>query len=566
MKPHALHFGSAAPRNSSKCLDRWERRRYAAIPVAIRIALTLHSMSASNRAISRLPLSIFTDLITPPPSPLLLHNADANDGNTTGTCSSNTEQQQQEQQPASPTDCTTDPSNLSPEELRRQISIKLRDFHQRQGQPSTIYGATSKPREGITTVGRLLLLSPSALLRAVDPLLTNIECRRMIDRISRVCSPRPRSALELLQSQQPQQHRQEPHEQESQEHDAKQQEQPFIHISSGMENLDQCLRGGFRVGSITEVVGRAGVGKSQLVTQLCIMAARQGRGSVYIDTERKVSLRRMKEMAQERRAAQLGGDRLGGSSNSMSYAGDQFSYHHHHHQQQQRNSATVIGEITGTQSFSSDGGDGMYKDALEVLENVTVHAPGSTKELMELIHTLEEEILIRNDEAMTSNSDGTGTATTTSTVPPKYPVGLLVLDSIAAPTRRDFGAESAIARVNAIFQIAQTLKRIADELQVAVVVVNQVGNLDEYGQGNAALGVSWHHCVSTRLQLDHELDPHRIVRSGDGHDETVGHVRIARVVKSNVAPPRKISFEVNAMGVCALGDNTDKIIFRPTSI
>ena len=506
-------------------------------------------MSASNRAISRLPLSIFTDLRTPPPSPL--HDANANDGNTGNN---NTGQQQ-----SSPTDCAADPSNLSPEELRRQISTKLRDFHQRQGQPSTIYGATSKPREGITTVGHLLLLSPSALLRGVDPLLTNVECRRMIDRISRLCSPRPRSALELLRSQRPGTQHQQPQEQESQQQEAQQHEQPFTHITSGMVNLDQCLRGGFRVGSITEVVGRAGVGKSQLVTQLCIMAARQGRGSVYIDTERKVSLRRMKEMAQERRIAQLGGDGLGGSG-SMSYAGDQFSYHHHHHHhhhQQQQNSATGIGENTVTQPFSNGGGHGMYKDALEVLENVTVHAPGSTKELMELIHTLEEEILIRNDEAMTTNTDGTDTATNNSTAPPKHPVGLLVLDSIAAPTRRDFGAESAIARVNAIFQIAQTLKRIADELQVAVVVVNQVGNLDEHGQGNAALGVSWHHCVSTRLQLDHELDPHRVVGSGDGHDETVGHVRIARVVKSNVAPPGKISFEVNSMGVCALGDNTD---------
>ena len=508
-------------------------------------------MSASNRAISRLPLSIFTDLITPPPPPPL-HEADANDGNTDKSTG---------HQQSSLADCAADPFNLSPEELRRQISTKLRDFHQRQGQPSTIYGATSKPREGITTVGHLLLLSPSALLRAVDPLLTNIECRRMINRITRLCSPRPRSALELLRSQQPANQHQQPQEQESQQQDAQQHEQPFTHITSGMVNLDQCLRGGFRVGSITEVVGRAGVGKSQLVTQLCIMAARQGRGSVYIDTERKVSLRRMKEMAQERRMAQLGGDGLGGSG-SMSYAGDQFSYHHHQQQQQQNNSATGIGENTGTQPFSSGGGGGMYKDALEVLENVTVHAPGSTKELMELIHTLEEEILIRNDEAMTTNTDGTGTATNYSTAPPKHPVGLLVLDSIAAPTRRDFGTESAIARVNAIFQIAQTLKRIADELQVAVVVVNQVGNLDEHGQGNAALGVSWHHCVSTRLQLDHELDPHRIVGSGDGHDETVGHVRIARVVKSNVAPPGKISFEVNAMGVCALGDNTDDTIYQ----
>ena len=133
-------------------------------------------MSASNRAIARLPLSIFTDLVTPPPPADGCGNAAANAASTM----------------------------LSPEDLRQQISQKLRDFHQRQGQPSTIYGAGSKPREGTATVGQLLKLAPSALLRAVDPLLTDVECRRMIDRICQVCAPRPRSALELLQSQQQQ--------------------------------------------------------------------------------------------------------------------------------------------------------------------------------------------------------------------------------------------------------------------------------------------------------------------------------------------------------------------------
>ena len=392
-------------------------------------------MSASNRAIARLPLSIFTDLVTPPPPADGCGNAAANAASTM----------------------------LSPEDLRQQISQKLRDFHQRQGQPSTIYGAGSKPREGTATVGQLLKLAPSALLRAVDPLLTDIECRRMIDRICQVCAPRPRSALELLQSQQQQPP---PPQSESQSIAAATVSPPFTHITSGMDNLDQCLRGGFRVGSITEVVGRAGVGKSQLATQLCIMAARMGRGSVYIDTERKVSLRRMKEMAQERRTAQLGG---GGGASGMSYAGEQFSYHHHHHNNQQQQQQYQEGQNTGgtgtnTQILNGDGdGDGVvvggtYKDALEVLENVTIHTPASTKELLNLIHTIEEEILIRNDEALTSSGDDN-----TSTTTPKHPVGLVVLDSIAAPTRRDFGAESAMARVNAIFQIAQTLKRIADQ-------------------------------------------------------------------------------------------------------
>ena len=49
-------------------------------------------------------------------------------------------------------------------------------------------------------------------------------------------------------------------------------------IRSGVSELDECLSGGFRVGSISEIVGRAGVGKTQLALQLCVVAAKMGFG------------------------------------------------------------------------------------------------------------------------------------------------------------------------------------------------------------------------------------------------------------------------------------------------
>ena len=102
---------------------------------------------------------------------------------------------------------------------------------------------------------------------------------------------------------------------------------------------------------------------------------------------------------------------------------------------------------------------------------------------------------------------------------PLYPVKLIILDSIAAPTRRDFGGGSAPQRVEAIFKIAQNLKRIATQLRVAIVVINQIDKMEgassfqfsasDFVSVTTALGTSWHHCVTTRVSLEHKRDPHR---------------------------------------------------------
>ena len=57
---------------------------------------------------------------------------------------------------------------------------------------------------------------------------------------------------------------------------------------------------GVRVGTITELVGRAGVGKSLLGLQLCIAAVHSKRGSIYFDTEQKLtSVHRLQEITRE---------------------------------------------------------------------------------------------------------------------------------------------------------------------------------------------------------------------------------------------------------------------------
>jgi len=143
-------------------------------------------------------------------------------------------------------------------------------------------------------------------------------------------------------------------------------------------------------------------------------------------------------------------------------------------------------------------------------------------------------------------------------------VRLLVIDSIAAPARREFGVGSAAAQAAAILQIAQTVKRLADQFQLAVLIINQVGgsssssnadtnNFQQQQQHSntaiafaptvkAALGTAWHHCVSTRIQLEHHI-------AAAGQEQQQG-VRHATVVKSNlVGPSAPLSFQVTTEGL-----------------
>lgn len=342
------------------------------------------------------------------------------------------------------------------------------------------------------------------------------ECQFFFYRICVECAASPQSALDILQ----------------QENNSNQTMRKCIPTSINM--LDEHLHGGFKIGTVSEIVGRAGVGKTQLAMQLCIMAAKFGQGSIYIDTEQKMSLNRMQEIAQKRYAMN---ENLPDSQNVFP-----------------------------------------YKTPSTVLQNVIIHSPRSTNQMESIISKLEEEILMRN-RAFESSSVANASI---------YPVRLLLVDSIAAPTRRDFGKESAHDRVSALFRISQMLKRIADQLRVAVVVINQIGfmnnnknilnnaldgsdrsiidrnsNRGDHSSVSAALGVSWHHCVSTRLLLEHTRDSYKQIANrnmaqGNNQEEkqnssqTIqrGFVRSASVVKSNIVGYSKICFEISDLGIC----------------
>ncbi|KAI2511333.1 Pfam:KaiC [Fragilaria crotonensis] len=322
----------------------------------------------------------------------------------------------------------------------------------------------------ITTVGAFLKLPCETLVRILDPILTYEECVTLRYRICSLCTPQPVSVRTLLLRR--------PH-------------QPSP-LSTGMPALDTCLKGGFRLQTISEIVGSAGVGKTQFAMQLCVEAAKKGFGTIYIDTEKKLNLDRLREIATLRATGARADERQGDEG---------FLYNVELPAQQLR-----------------DG----YKHQSDVLNNITVHKPSTTTELLLIARTIEEEILLRNEEALTSDS--------------KFPVHLLIVDSIAAPLQRDFGGGGSLTaqRSAMLMEIASEFKKLADQLQLYVIVINQVASSNSTTV-RAAMGNSWHHCLSSRIVLEHKIpsDP----------------MRRATLVKSNVAGNASIYYQITMKGV-----------------
>ena len=368
------------------------------------------------------------------------------------------------------------------EELRHQILTKLKN----------------NAVQSITTVGDVLRLSPVALLHILDPYLTYVECNRLIARLQKSCAAQPVSALDVLRRNNP----------------GADTIYSRSKLSTGLPTLDAQLQGGFPVCSVTEIVGRAGVGKTHLSQQLCVLAATHGDGgTIYIDTENKMSVVRLKEIAIER-------------GNKRRRTGIETS---------ERNSAE------------------------QVLENVTVHCASTSSDLINKLDMLDKEISQRNAQAETRNRDmNTIPVERSAHTQQQLPVRLLIVDSIAAPLRRDFSSpHTAMERTSAIFEIADRLKRLADDFHLAVIVINQVGGGKsgaEKGERNGAhsmidddftgsLGTVWQHCISTRVTLEHEHDPHRLNQANN-------LTRRAVITKSVLSRNAEFYFELTQQGVC----------------
>jgi RecA/RadA recombinase len=282
------------------------------------------------------------------------------------------------------------------------------------------------------------------------------ECRELRQRICLLCAARPVTLLSLLPKQRRDLATNEPGD--------------FTFCASGIPSLDRNLKGGFRVGSITEIVGRPGSGKTQLAMQLCLQVAKEGMAAAYIDTEGKFSLDRFCEMA----SGQL-------TSSRVTAAGPQGDS-----RPQDRLYMNLPGEN------------------MDALSRLLLYSSTTMDDLRRTLSSVEVEAYLRGcegeDESNGKNTHG-----------PR--LGLLIVDSIAAPARREFGKGEGAARAQGVMNLASLLKRLAEKLNIAVVVVNQIGGIafqkddrqgehDDKCDASGALGNSWHHCASTRLAIE----------------------------------------------------------------
>jgi RecA/RadA recombinase len=405
----------------------------------------------------------------------------------------------------------------------------------------------------ITTVAKLLQLSPYGIFHRLDPILTLNECIRLYQRICIHCAPTYNTAYSLLSSSA-----------STSSSDATSTEikQPSSlprddsrYVSTGWDTLDRKLHGGLRVGTITELIGCAGTGKTQLALQTTITTALNhcipnendpgnrdciysgGGGTIWIDTEQKISLVRLQEM-------------------------------------------TIARCRSNHQSYS--------KDVYTVLENVTIHSPSNMNEFINVLDSLENEILDRNTVAATAaagccngNTIGiTSTSNQQQQQGKKLPVRLIVIDSIAAAVGRELTKTTTIQQqAIGMMQIAQLLKRYADRYSIAILIINQVTSttsVHSFSSTNyphqhqrAALGTAWHHCVTTRIELqqydalnhDNQHQHHISTNHADNNtncndDSTISKKhkvphRHAKIVKSLTVEPSyaPLPFQITIHGI-----------------
>ena len=308
----------------------------------------------------------------------------------------------------------------------------------------------------------------------------------------------------------------------------------YVRGGEYLRALDSALGGGVPTGSITELVGPAGAGKTQFCLTLAVAAAAPTHvggldsGVVFVDTEQKFSGARVAEIAANAFPSAYGVS----SDDAPQIAAEK---------------ATALRSLT---------------------EKILVLTPSTLSETLQRLSGLEEALI-------------------------DHAVRLLVVDSVAALARAEFGTgRGQLARRQELLgQIASVLKQQAERLHMAALVTNQVttrvrsadedaGAADDgggAGSATAALGVKWAHCVNTRLVLEGATESSMMPAWGDSDrggaasggglefGGTVGakhpgaRSRVVKVVKSPRCALCGFEYQVWEGGVRVLGDRKVKV-------
>jgi len=138
-------------------------------------------------------------------------------------------------------------------------------------------------REGLSTCRDVLIHNRVELLHILDVNIEQVDL--LMNTICEAIAPRVSTAQEMMQ----------------------QAATETNHLPTGLPVLDQLLRGGVPVGTITEFTGPAGAGKTQFSIMMSVISAERGGAVIYIDTEGSFHAKRLKEIAVARDPS-LGGE------------------------------------------------------------------------------------------------------------------------------------------------------------------------------------------------------------------------------------------------------------------
>ena len=296
-----------------------------------------------------------------------------------------------------------------------------------------------------------------------------------------------------------------------------------LHSSAGLiilddlpTSLDDVLKGGLSAGALTEICGSGGLGKTQLcLSFIASFFLRQTLPTnlpnvLYLDTEGKFSPQRL---------AQITSFRWSVLPNAFTSA----------------------------------------SEAVErVLDHTQVIDIRSFDDMVSMIQSEDLELQLVTER-----------------------VQVLILDSIAFHARRELDSMSLATRQRKLIQLSATLKKLSHKLNIIVLLTNQATPVYEeeqqlqadqdrtYNSSSSSssssslqmnrkvqptLGISWSHCVTTRLFLTEEgeegrREEHDEEENDEGKGKGSKETRTLSIAKSPLAPPLSFRYIIREGGV-----------------
>jgi len=348
---------------------------------------------------------------------------------------------------------------------------------------------------GIVTVKDILEESPLRLLQILDMSVHDLKV--LLDQLSELVAPKSRTALEI--------HRE--------------RSLRCCYISSGLSTIDDKLRGGLPFGSITEVCGPPGIGKTQFCLNVC--------------------LRSLLRPLSFGRSHQDGSSSHGLESSSVVYIDTELKF------DSNRILEIVSNLPVPLSSLEAEG----------LLERIHIYRPTTCKDLLDLIEVTIQSVIIENC------------------------VRLVVIDSIAALAKKENLNEAD--KEQYLVRLAGLLKEIGDESNCCILITNQISAVSVPARGiqdqspagtldglcdhvplaagdntlmKASLGSIWHHCVSTRLMM--YLDESGTTAVAAAVGSRAGQFtrqRVLSVMKSPVSEHCSVCYDISVVGVGEVG-------------